>query len=61
MPETDIERRLREAGRGFVESHDKAAVVIREAADLGIPVEAIADVSGLSPQTVAAFLRAGAD
>lgn len=61
MPETDIERRLREAGRGFIESHDKTAIVIREAAGLGMPAEAIADVSGLSLQTVAAFLRAGAD
>jgi hypothetical protein len=61
MPETDeIELRLREAGRGFIESHDRTAVVIREAADLGMPAEAIADVSGLSPQTVAAFLRAPA-
>jgi hypothetical protein len=62
MPETDdIERRLREMGRGFIESHDRIAIVIREAADLGMPAEAIADVSGLSSQTVAAFLRSRAD
>lgn len=61
MPETDIERRLREAGHGFIESHDKTAIVILEAADLGMPAEAIADLSGLSLQTVAAFLRARAD
>jgi hypothetical protein len=55
--EMDIERRLREAASEFIEAHRKAEVAIREAAMAGMPPEPIAHVSGLSPETVAAFLR----
>ncbi len=58
MADTDIERRLREAGSEFIDSHRTAEAAIREAASVGMPAEAIAHVSGLSPETVAAFLRA---
>ncbi|MGO9487818.1 MAG: hypothetical protein ACLQBB_02175 [Solirubrobacteraceae bacterium] len=58
MADTDIERRLREAGGEFIEAHRKAETAIRDAAGAGMPPEAIAHVSGLSPETVAAFLRA---
>lgn len=61
MAHTEIERRLRDAGGEFIESHRKAAAAIHEAARVGMPREAIAEVSGLSPETVAAFLRAAAD
>ena len=59
MPDTEIERRLREAGAAFIEVHEQAARAIREAADAGMPAEAISHVSELSPETVRAFLRAG--
>ena len=59
MPDTEIERRLREAGGVFMEAHKRAARAIREAADAGMPDEAISPVSELSPETVRAFLRAG--
>ncbi len=58
MAETDVERRLREAGSEFIESHRRAETAISEAVDAGMPPEAIGRVSGLSPETVAAFLRA---
>jgi hypothetical protein len=58
MPDTDIERRLREAGGEFVEAHRKTEAAIRGAADTGMPPDAISHVSGLSPQTVRAFLSA---
>jgi hypothetical protein len=61
MPDTEVERRLRESGAVFIEAHDEAADAIREAAEAGMPAEAISDVSGLSPETVRAFLRAGVD
>jgi hypothetical protein len=61
MPDVEIERRLREAGAVFIEAHDRAALVIREAADAGMPADAISRVSGLSGETVAVFLRSGAD
>lgn len=57
MAETDVERHLREAGSEFIESHRKAETAIREAASAGMPSGAIAHVSELSPETVAAFLR----
>lgn len=57
MADIDIERRLREAGSEFIEAHRKAQVAIREASTAGMPPEPIALVSGLSPATVAAFLR----
>jgi len=60
MPDTDVERRLREAGAGFIEAHDSAEAAIRDAAHAGMSAEAIAQVSGLSTETVSAFLRAGA-
>lgn len=58
MTDTDIERRLQEAGSKFIEAHRKAGEAIREATAAGMPPEPIAHVSGLSPETVAAFLRA---
>ena len=58
MADTDIERRLRQAGSEFIESHRHAETAISEAADVGMPPDAIAHVTGLSPETVAAFLRA---
>jgi hypothetical protein len=60
MPDTEIERRLREAGAVFIEAHERAARVIREAADAGMRDEAISFASELSPETVRAFLRTGA-
>jgi hypothetical protein len=61
MPDTQIERRLREAGAVFIEAHERAARAIREAAAAGMPDEAISHVSELSSETVRAFLRAGTD
>jgi hypothetical protein len=58
MPDTEIERRLREAGAAFIEVHEQAARVIHEAAEAGMHAKAIARVSALSPETVGAFLRA---
>jgi catechol 2,3-dioxygenase-like lactoylglutathione lyase family enzyme len=55
--EIDIERRLREAGSEFIESHDRTEAAIRAAAQAGMTEEAIARVSGLSHRTVAAFLH----
>ena len=60
MPDTEIERRLREAGAAFIEAHERAARAIRDAADGGMPDEVILQVSELSAETVRAFLRAGA-
>jgi hypothetical protein len=57
MADTDIERRLREAGGEFIEAHRSAEMAIRDATAAGMPPDAIAHVSGLSPETVAAFLR----
>jgi hypothetical protein len=57
MTDTEIERSLREAGGEFIESHDKTGAVIREAVRAGMSAETISDVSGLSPETVSAFLR----
>jgi hypothetical protein len=61
VPDTEIEQRLGEAGAVFIEAHDRAARVIREAADAGMPAEAISQLSGLSLETVAIFLRASTD
>jgi len=57
MADTDIERRLREAGSEFIEAHRKTEAAISEAARAGMSPEPIAHVSGLSAETVAAFLR----
>jgi hypothetical protein len=57
--DTDIERRLRDAGAKFIAAHDETQIAVRQAASVGMPVETIAQVSGLSLQTVQAFLRAG--
>jgi len=57
MAETDPERRLREAGTEFIESHRRAETAIREAVRAGMPSEVIAHVSGLSRPTVDAFLQ----
>jgi hypothetical protein len=59
MPESEIQRRLRAAGATFVEAHDAAAEAIRDARSAGMSPEEISAVSGLSAETVAAFLRAG--
>jgi hypothetical protein len=56
MPETDVERRLREAGNEFIGSHRLAEAAIREAVRVGMSAEAIVRVSGLSRPTVDAFL-----
>lgn len=58
MADTDIEHRLREAGSEFIGSHGRAEAAIREAATAGMSAEMIADASGLSAETVSAFLRA---
>jgi hypothetical protein len=58
MADTDVEQRLRDAGGEFIAAHDKAEAAIREAAGVGISAETISDASGLSPETVRAFLRA---
>lgn len=57
----ELEHRLREAGVVFIDAHDRAALAIREASDAGMDAETIAHKSGLSPATVSAFLRAGAE
>jgi hypothetical protein len=56
VPDTDIERRLRETGAAFIEAHDEAAAAIREADRAGMPAAAISHLSGLSAETVARFL-----
>jgi hypothetical protein len=56
MADTDIERRLREAGSEFIDSHRRAETAIREAVSAGMPPEAISHVSGLSRPTVDAFV-----
>jgi hypothetical protein len=53
----NIERQLREVGAEFIEAHEEAAVVIRQAASAGMSAEAISQASGLSLETVCAFLR----
>jgi predicted transcriptional regulator len=58
MTDADVERRLREVGREFIEVHERAAVAIAEAAEAGMAPDAISRVSGLSSQTVSAFLQA---
>ena len=57
MAETDIERRLREAGSEFIASHGRADAAIREAIGAGMTPDAIARVSGLSGETIDAFVR----
>jgi hypothetical protein len=57
MTETDIEQRLLEAGGEFITAHDRAEVAIREALRVGMTAESISDASGLSPETVRAFLQ----
>jgi argininosuccinate lyase len=57
MTETDIDQRLHEAGAEFITAHDRAGVAIREALRAGMSAEAISDASGLSPETVRAFLQ----
>jgi hypothetical protein len=61
MAESEIERRLRDAGAEFIESHRTTAGAIRDAADAGMSAGAISLVSGLSPETVSAFLRSSED
>jgi hypothetical protein len=56
MPETAIERDLREAATEFIESHQRAENAIRAAVSVGMPADAIVHVSGLSRPTVDAFL-----
>ncbi len=61
MTEPDLQQRLRKLGREFIESHDRAGEAIREAARAGMAPDAISHLSGLSPETVAAFLQANRD
>lgn len=58
MADTDIQHRLRDAGGEFIRAHAKAEAAIREAVEAGISAEMISDASGLSPETVRAFVRA---
>jgi len=58
MADTEIEQRLRDVGGEFITAHDKAEAAIREAARVGMSAETISDASGLSTETVGAFLRA---
>ncbi len=58
MADTDIEHRLREVGGEFIKAHGKAEAVIREAVGVGMSADMISNASGLSPDTVGAFLRA---
>jgi hypothetical protein len=57
MADTDIEQRLHEAGSKFITAHDKAEVAIREAVRVGMSAATISEASGLSPETVRAFLQ----
>jgi len=57
VPVSDVERHLRDAGGELIESHRKAEAAIGAAARAGMSPEAIGEVSGLSAETVAAFLR----
>jgi hypothetical protein len=57
MAETDIEQRLHEVGGEFITAHDRAEATIREALRVGMSAETISDASGLSPETVRAFLQ----
>ena len=57
MADSEIERRLRQAGREFIDAHGNAETAISEAASAGMVPAAISDVSGLSPETVGIFLR----
>lgn len=54
---SNIEQELRKVGAEFIEAHEQAAVVIREAASAGMSAEVISQTSGLSLETVRAFLR----
>lgn len=58
MADTDIEQRLHQAGGEFIGAHDKAEAAIREAVGVGMSAETISEASGLSPETVQAFLHA---
>jgi hypothetical protein len=55
----ELERGLRQAGAEFISAHAAAAAAIEEAAAVGMSADAIARVSGLSPETVRIFLGAG--
>lgn len=57
IQQLDLGLRLREAGEAFARSHDSAADAIADAARRGMSAAAIAEHSGLSPQTVGVFLR----
>ena len=58
MPDDEIEQRLRATGAVFIEAHEEAADAIGHARDAGMSPVAISELSGLSAETVAAFLRA---
>jgi DNA-binding NarL/FixJ family response regulator len=51
------ENELRDAAAEFIESHRRTEAAISKAASAGMTGEVIARVSGLSPETVDAFLR----
>lgn len=57
MTDPRIERRLREAGGEFIESHRRAEEAIDAAVQAGMSHAAIGQVSGLSRETVDAFVR----
>jgi hypothetical protein len=57
MADTDVEQRLREAGGEFITAHDNAEAAIREAVRVGMSAESISDASGLSYETVRAFMQ----
>lgn len=61
MAETEIEQRLHEAGREFIAAHDRVETIVREALEAGMSAETLSDASGLSPETVRAFLRVVSD
>ncbi len=58
MRDDELEQRLRATGAAFIEAHEKAADAIGDACEAGLSPEAICELSGLSAETVAAFLRA---
>jgi hypothetical protein len=58
MADTGIEQRLHEAGGEFITAHHKAETAIREAVRVGMSAATISDASGLSHETVRAFLQA---
>jgi translation initiation factor 2B subunit (eIF-2B alpha/beta/delta family) len=61
MSDAATEQRLRAAGEDFTRAHENAAEVMVEARSAGFTAEAIVLLSGLSRETVAAFLRSAGE